>query len=221
MPADTDSSLARLRRDMRLLKGYALLLTVALLALGLVAARPQAPQAHAVLDVERINIVDPSGVTRVVIANAERFPLPRLDGREYPRAVQPAGLVFYDAKGDELGGIAITDAQAGRVSALAFDYPNYDAMGLVTRTSADGGDSVAGLHINSRPPAGLDVIQASRVVERRIGIHNQNENAEIVLADPQGRDRIRLLADAAGDARIEVLDAEGNVTFSAPERAAD
>ncbi|MCD9029339.1 hypothetical protein LDO26_14150 [Luteimonas sp. BDR2-5] len=219
MNASTGASLERLQRDMRLLKAYALVLTVALLALGLVAVR--SPSSQSVLDVERINIVDPTGVTRVVIANAERFPLPKLDGREYPRAVQPAGLVFYDAKGDELGGIAITDAEMGKISALAFDYPNYDAMGMVTRVSADGSDAMAGFLINSRPPAGLDVIEASRVVERRIGIHNRNEDAEIVLADPQGRDRIRLVADAAGDARIEVLDAEGNVTFRAPGAAKD
>lgn len=213
------SALARVQRDVRLLKGYALLSTLALAVVGLVAAR--SPDAGTELDVQRINVVDPSGVTRLVIANAERFPLPRLDGREYPRAVQPAGIVFYDASGNEVGGVAITDAQAGKVGALAFDYPNYDAMGLITRVSADGADALAGFHINSRPPAGLDVIQASKVVERRIGIHNRNENAEIVLSDPQGRERIRLVADAQGEARIEVLDAEGNTTFRVPEAQRD
>ncbi|OHE87935.1 MAG: hypothetical protein A2579_14120 [Lysobacterales bacterium RIFOXYD1_FULL_69_11] len=182
--------------------------------MGLLVAAARAPSTQDELNVERINVVDPTGVTRVVIANAERFPLPRLDGKEYPRAVQPAGLVFYDAKGDELGGVAITDAEMGRVAALAFDYPNYDAIGLSTRSDAEGGDSVTGLHINSRPPAGLDVIEASRVVERRIGIHNREENAEIILADTQGRDRIRLVVDDQDRPRIEVLDAQGAVTFT-------
>ena len=110
--------------------------------------------------------------------------------------------------------MAITDAEMGRVAALAFDYPNYDAIGLSTRSDAGGGGSVTGLHINSRPPAGLDVIEASRVVERRIGIHNREENAEIILADTQGRDRIRLVVDDQDRARIEVLDAQGAVTFT-------
>ena len=212
MTSTTRGPRARLRRDLLWLKGYALVSSLAVLGLLVGAAR--APSTQDELTVERINVVDPTGVTRVVIANAERFPLPRLDGKEYPRAVQPAGLVFYDAKGDELGGVAITDAEMGRVAALAFDYPNYDAIGLSTRSDAGGGGSVTGLHINSRPPAGLDVIEASRVVERRIGIHNREENAEIILADTQGRDRIRLVVDDQDRARIEVLDAQGAVTFT-------
>ena len=213
----THSENSRIARDVRWLKIYAAGTTLALAAIALTGAR--SPRDQAELTVERINIVDPSGVPRLVIANAERFPLPKLDGKEYPRAVQPAGIVFYDAKGSEMGGIAITDASIGRVSALAFDYPNYDAMGMVTRISPDGKNALAGLQINSRPPADLDVIGASKIVQRRIAIHNENENAEILLPDPQGRDRIRLRVDHSGQARIEVLDADGKVTFSAPDGA--
>ncbi|MBB1059586.1 hypothetical protein [Marilutibacter spongiae] len=213
-----DSRLTRLDRDVRGLKVYAALVTVALAVIVTTGARsPLSLDEDGELNVERINIVDPSGVTRLVISNAERFPLPRLGGKEYPRAVQPAGMVFYDAKGSELGGLAITDASMGKISALAFDYPNYDAVGLVTRVAADGSSATAGLQINSRPPADLDVIGASKVVQRRIAILNQDEDAEILLADPEGRERIRLSVDREGDARIEVLDAEGNVTFRAPD----
>lgn len=210
----TNNELARFARDIRWLKVYAACTTTALIVIALAAAKSSRSQAE--LTVERINIVDPSGISRLVISNAERFPLPTLNGKEYPRAVHPAGIVFYDAKGSEMGGIAITDASAGRVSALAFDYPNYDAMGMVTRVGPDGKDALAGLQINSRPPANLDVIGASKVVQRRIAIHNNNEDAEILLADPQGRDRIRLRVDHDGQARIEVLDENGKITFSAP-----
>lgn len=210
----TNNELARFARDIRWLKVYAACTTTALIVIALAAAKSSRSQAE--LTVERINIVDPSGISRLVISNAERFPLPTLNGKEYPRAVHPAGIVFYDAKGSEMGGIAITDASAGRVSALAFDYPNYDAMGMVTRVGPDGQDALAGLQINSRPPANLDVIGASKVVQRRIAIHNNNEDAEILLADPQGRDRIRLRVDHDGQARIEVLDENGKITFSAP-----
>ena len=212
-PASADTS--RLARDVRWLKVYAAATTLALGAFALTGAKSPTRE----LSVERINIVDPSGNLRMVLANAERFPLPRLGGKEFPRAASPAGLVFYDAKGNEAGGIALTDAKLGKVSALAFDYPNYDALGLVTRVSADGKSALAGIQINSRPPPELDVLQASKVVQRRIAIHNENESAEILLADPQGRERIRLRVDPQGQARIEVLDAQGKVTFSAPEPA--
>lgn len=207
----TTPDLSRIHRDLRWLKAYAAIVTVALVAMGMFIARSPSE-----LRAERIDIVDPSGVTRLVIANSERFPLPRLGGVEYPRAVAPAGMVFYDASGDELGGVAITDASAKRIAALAFDYPNYDAIGLFARADPGGQGATAGLQINSRPPAHLDVIAASRVVQRRVAIQNENENAEILLADPQGRDRIRLRVDAAGDASIEILDSNGNVTFRAP-----
>lgn len=211
---------SRLARDVRWLKAYAAATTLALCVVALTAWKSR--DSGTELTVERINIVDPSGVPRLVIANAERFPLPRLAGKEYPRAVHPAGMVFYDAKGSELGGLAITDHEGiGKVSALAFDYPNYDAVGLVTRVAPDGKTALAGLQINSRPPAELDVLQASQVVQRRIAIHNENENAQILLADPQGRERIRLQVDADGEARIEVLDAQGKVTFSAPDASTD
>lgn len=209
---------ARIVRDIRWLKAYAAVATLVIAVIGLTAAK--SPVSDAEITVERINVVDPDGTVRLVIANAERFPLPKLGGKEYPRAVQPAGLVFYDAEGSEVGGIAITDANMGKVSALAFDYPNYDAMGMITHVSADGSSALAGLHINSRPPADLDVIEASKVVERRIAIQNRNENAEILLSDPQGRDRIRLRVGDDGQARIEILDEAGRVTFSAPGEVA-
>ena len=211
----TNSEETKIARDVRWLKVYAACTTIALAVVALAAARSLGD--HAVLTAERINIVDTSGVSRLVISNAERFPLPKLNGKEYPRAVHPAGIVFYDSQGSEMGGLAITDASIGKVSALAFDYPNYDAVGMVARVGPDGKSALAGLHINSRPPAGLDVIGASKVVQRRIAIHNENEDAEILLADPQGRDRIRLRVDHSGQARIEVLDADGKVTFSAPD----
>ena len=214
--AVNNNELDRLRRELRFLKLFVVAATVVMAALGLAAVKWMNSRKE--LTTERINIVDGSGVLRLVIANSDRFPLPKLNGKMYPRALHPAGLVFYDASGSELGGLAITDTkQIGRVSALAFDYPNYDAVGLLTRLSADGKNGIAGLQINSRPPPELDVVAASKVVRRRISIHNENENAEILLSDPQGRDRIRLRVDAEGDALIEILDADGRVTFSAPQ----
>jgi hypothetical protein len=207
----------RLRRELRWLKVYAFASLAAIVALAVAVFRLSTPSRE--LTVGRIDVVDPDGTTRLVIANSARMPPPRLDGKTYKRAVQPAGLVFYDAKGNEVGGLAITDAKMGKVDALAFDYPNYDAIGLLTRIAPDGKDVLAGLQINSHPPADLSIAEAAKAVQQRIRIVNENENAQIVLADPQGRDRIRLGVDAQGKAKIEMLDAQGNVTFSAPDQA--
>src|SRR5690349_14355021 len=109
------------------------------------------------LNVERLNIVDANGKPRLVLANAERFPLPILNGKTFKRAVNPAGMVFYNATGDEVEGLALTDLEAGRLSALVFDYASNDATGLVTHISPDGKEATAGLVINSRS-AGSDAV---------------------------------------------------------------
>jgi hypothetical protein len=205
----------RLARDVRILKCYAGITTIALAVLGITAAK--SPDASAEITVERINIVDPTGVKRVVISNAERFPLPKIGGKEMPRSIAPAGLVLYDSKGDEVGGIAASDGKFGKINTLAFDYPNYDAIGLITRISPDGSDALAGLMINARPPAHLDPIAAAKVEQTRIAIQNLNEDAQILMADAQGHPRIRLVVDRKGQARIEVLDPDGKVTFRAPQ----
>ena len=86
---------------------------------------------------ERLDIVDADGATRVVLSNQQRFPPPMLNGETFKRAVTPAGLVFYDRKGNEVDGLALTDVQAGKVSALAFDNPNMDAIGLIRHRIRD------------------------------------------------------------------------------------
>ncbi len=205
--------LATLDRRVRWLAAGNALLIGALALLFVTGTRSPAQQT---LEVQRLNIVEPDGTLRLAISNAAQFPPPRVGGKELKRAVAPAGLVFYDGKGNEVGGIAMTDAAQGKISALALDYPNYDAIGLLTRTDADNHTAVAGLQINSHPPASLDVLQASKVVQRRIAIENDNEDARVLLADPQGRERIRIGVDHDGVARFEMLDADGKVTFRAP-----
>jgi hypothetical protein len=214
--SDLAIEVPRIARDVRWLKAFAFMATLGIIVIALTAATSRRSATE--LSVERINIVDANGTTRLVIANAGRFPLPKLNGKEYPRAHAPAGMIFYDSKGNEVGGLAVSDQQAGKLSALAFDYPNYDALGLTTQVSADGKSATAGLRINSRPPADFDIDQASKVVQRRIAILNENENAVISLSDPKGRERIRLQVNDKGEPRIEMLDATGKVIFSAPEQ---
>ena len=215
MPHDP---LPRLVREMRLMRAYAGALTMAFIALLLVAFKAPDPHFER-LSVERLDIVDADGVARVVLANQQRFPPPMLNGETFKRAVSPAGLVFYDRKGNEVGGLALTDVEAGKVSALAFDNPNMDAIGLLTRIGADGEPISSGLQINQAVPSHVKVLDAARQATRRIVIQNERNDAEILLADAAGKERIRLRVDRAGDAGIEILDADGRVVFRAPEAA--
>jgi hypothetical protein len=52
------------------------------------------------LTVQRPNVVDAAGKARIVVSSPERFPNPVVAGKEYPRSIKPAGLVFYKSNGD-------------------------------------------------------------------------------------------------------------------------
>lgn len=210
---------ARLLRQMRQLRWYCGAMTLAFVVLALSAFKAP-PQQFDEISVHRLNVVDDDGKVRLVIANQERFPPPMLNGQTFKRAVSPAGVVFYDRKGNEVGGLALTDVEAGKVSALAFDNPNMDAIGLMTRIGADGEPISSGLQINQAMPASLPVRDAVRQTQARIVIQNERNTAEVRLADPEGRDRIRMRVDAAGEPRFEMLDAQGKVVFQAPQAAA-
>jgi len=201
---NTHDSLEGLARQIRWLKLQVICLA-ALLAILLLGAAASI-QKFDELNVERLNVVDANGKPRLVLANAERFPLPILNGKSFKRAVNPAGMVFYNAAGDEVGGLALTDMEQGRLSALVFDYESSDATGLVTRVSPDGKDATAGLVINSRSEA-KDAV-------RRIELQNHNDVAELVMMDTKGRPRLRLYVDKNDQPAIEMLDEKGASVYT-------
>jgi len=201
---NTHDSLEGLARQIRWLKLQVICLA-ALLAILLLGAAASI-QKFDELNVERLNVVDANGKPRLVLANAERFPLPILNGKSFKRAVNPAGMVFYNAAGDEVGGLALTDMEQGRLSALVFDYESSDATGLVTRVSPDGKDATAGLVINSRSEA-KDAV-------RRIELQNHNDVAELVMMDTNGRPRLRLYVDKNDQPAIEMLDEKGASVYT-------
>ncbi len=168
------------------------------------------------LTTERLNIVAPDGTLRLAIANEQRFPPPIINGKPLKRAVNPVGLLFFNDRGDEVGGLALSEPGGGRLSALSFDYPNFDAVGLLARVASDGKDATAGLVINSRAPAEMSAASAAGFVQQRAAVQNHNESAEVVLSDPAGRARLRLSVDPQGTPRMEMLDDAGKVTYRAP-----
>jgi hypothetical protein len=217
MHADLES-LRRLQAEVRRLRVCVVALGALLGAAVLVAAARQTTFAE--LNAERINIVDAAGKPRLVIANAERFPSIVLNGKTYQRSVNPAGLVFFDTGGSEVGGLAVTDLKPGRVLALAFDNANFDAIGLQNRISPDGKDANAGLVINSRPDGGLTATDAGNAARRRLVVENNNETAQVVLSDPQGRPRLQLRVETTGEPILEMLDEQGKPTYRITQRGA-
>lgn len=173
------------------------------------------------LDVERINIRDPDGTVRMVIANRSHAPDTVYRGKTYERSIDDVvGLIFYEASGDEAGGMVLATLRDRRQSALIFDYTHQitDGIGLVRRESEDGESWETGLFLSDRRPYVPGEVESSQGVER-IWLANRDGDAALVISDPEGRPRIRIGVDAAGAPAIHMLDAEGKVVSGAGDTA--
>ena len=171
------------------------------------------------LTVQRINIVDRNGKTRLIIANADRFPNPVVRGKPVTRSIHTtAGMVFYDGEGNEAGGLATAKGPKGHeMVALILDYGYQptDGIGLVKSESADGKNYTAGLTIADRLPYKPGDIETSEGVSR-IWLANENQDAHLEIADTSGKPRIRLGVGRNDVPFFEILDASGKVVSRLP-----
>lgn len=115
---------ARIERELRFLKGYAVLMTLAVsaLAVGACAAsqrstqQASAPRSGKVrfeeIDVERINIVEPDGKYRLVLSNRPRSIGPIYMGKPfgYEGGGRP-GMIWFNDEGTENGGFTFTGSK--------------------------------------------------------------------------------------------------------------
>jgi hypothetical protein len=230
------------RRDLRLLKIYAGLITLALLFVAAAAFRQAAAsrQKFDEIDVERINVVEKDGRVRLVIANSGRQAITVIDGKQIlPHRQRDAGLIFFNDEGDEDGGLTWsgrTEHGTPRANAgLSFDQYKQDET-VTLRYSQTGADRSAGLTVADRPDASLGVaarlndaatddargrVRQELVDSGVIGSRprmfagkDSSGTATIALSDADGKRRLLLSVDRAGAAKIEFLDANGKVTRS-------
>ncbi len=241
----------KLQRDVRLLKAYALVVTLLLGVLAF-AGFGQANQKtkFTEIDVERINIVEKDGKLKLVISNGERQHPGVIDGRMLSRK-RPPGLLFFNDRGDECGGLSFNgDQKDGKGNAgglLAFDRFNQDQT-VAIQYSEGNGQYSAGLRVWDRPDTSLgEVVDKMQAIEKmsngeektqamqklretagvgaaqRVFVGKTREKAAaLTLADPQGRTRVVLLVDAQGVPKLEFLDEKGAVVqWLAPETSAE
>ncbi|MEN5360214.1 hypothetical protein [Luteimonas sp. TWI382] len=164
----------------------------------------------------RIDIVDDKGVIRMTLSG--QTPAPIIDGIQYKRAFNVAGMVLYDETGSERGGLGTADIDGG-MAVLALDHPAMDAIGW--RVSPDGDVRFS---INQAPPPirepALDNklvpgVQVPTRIEMRVAADG---TPAIALSDAQDRTRLRLTVTPEGYGAIEFLDAQGKVVHTlAPE----
>ncbi len=190
------------------------------LPLAIATARASTAQNSATFDtltVQRINITDSDGKTRLIIANSERFPDVEVRGKVYQRSIHDtAGLVFFDPKGKETGGVVLTKLRDDDFANLTFDYTYQltDGIRMIKQESSDGTRWKAGFDIFDRRPYQPGPSDSSQGVQR-IALTDENQNADLVISDSDGHPRIRIGVDKAGKPSIEMLGADGRVTYRA------
>lgn len=243
-----------LERDVRFLKRYAVVSTLAFGVLAVAAFKQQGQQGQKAkfqeIDVERINVVEPDGSYRLVISNRPRSIGPIYKGKPfgYPGGGRP-GLIFFNDEGTENGGLTFTgsrqpDGTFRSGLGMSFDQFNQDQV-VTLRYDDNNGQRRLGLNILDRAdvdiydwvmqrdsinkmPAGAAKDSAmARLTAPRNGVplaaqrvfvgRDRSKAAMVLLADREGKTRLRLAVDSLGAARIEFLDADGRVTQSFPE----
>jgi len=156
----------RLRRELRFLRAYVLISTIALGGLTISAFRQQ-KQRFTEIDVERINVVEPNGNLRMVISNRERSIGPIYKGKPfgYPGGTRP-GIIFFNDEGTENGGLTFTGRRLpdGRVQAgthMSFDQFDQDQV-VVLSFNENGPQRRLGLSFSDRAPVNIFDMVAER-----------------------------------------------------------
>lgn len=192
-------------KPFKFLAGILLLLNILLLsALSYILLKDK----DGLIQAERIDIKDKTGSNRIVISNVDHIPPPIINGKTYQRAVTPAGLIFYDKKGDERGGIAITDNDNSNMNAISFDYQNADAIGMFAQDNKDNKYFKAGLIINDKDLSGKPGYNTNR-----INLLTENGNAALIMKDINEVPRIILKVDSLGNPSIEMYDENGKIKW--------
>jgi hypothetical protein len=235
-----------IRRELRFLRVYTVASSLVLVVLCTAAFRQATPanQSFGEITVHRMNVVDADGTLRMVISNKDRMHPGMMDGKLIDRPRPVAGMLFFNEEGDEVGGLTFTGREVNGVrranAGIMFDQFKQDQTIGFTYSESDGRRS-AGFQVWDRPDTRLseliDKLNAANKIEDRAERDNAiaairaaappsprrvfvgktpDRAASVALSDAAGKVRLTLTVDAAGNPRIEFLDAQGKVIARLP-----
>jgi hypothetical protein len=193
----------------RLLAIYSGAVTALLCFVLFVAAKPQTAARFDTLDVQRINVREPDGTLRLVIADHARLPGIIVRGKEQPFARPQAGLLFYNDEGTENGGLIFGGHKNAKGEVVdsggAISFDRYDANQEVQLIGVnDKEDRFAGMMVWDTEPKAQS--------RRRVWVGRGDDGASRVeLRDANGNKRLVLEVAANGAASVDFLDAAGKV----------
>lgn len=230
---------AKLLKEFRFFKIYTAVSSVLLMGLVFMGAQRATKKVRfEEIEVERINVIEPDGKPAMVLSSIKRFPPPITNGKVLTRSGNPTpGMIFYNSEGDEDGGLVFDGRRdADGISAgagLMFDqYKQDQTIGM--QYQEQNGQRMADFLVWDHPDIQTELSERSSAVKKMLDGPEKraaqrelrkawgstrvflgkspDKTAMLSLADTDGNPRVRIQADKKGIARIEFLDAQGNVT---------
>lgn len=208
------------------LKAYSIAATLFLIVLVFFSFWYRRKKKHfKEISVERINIVEADGKTRMVISNKERFPSAICCGKTFTRqGARFPGMVFYNEKGDENGGLKFgSQEDKGRYFAgagMMFDQYNQDQV-IGISYEDDNGQRNIGLTIWDRPTESiLPIAEKLEAIQKmKDGADKTEAMKEIQQLAKQGELGVQrlfagrqpdgsvglILSDSKGKQRVRIL----------------
>jgi hypothetical protein len=244
---DNSAIISQLRRQIGRLRIAVTLCGCGLIALLVTAfVAPLQQGRFQTLDVERLNVRTAGGKYVVVIANPDRMPGNVIGGKEHPSGRRGGGLLFYNAQGDEAGGL-IFDSERADSAFSAFGQLSLDRFQsdqvVTLRYLEDQQGWNAGLQVShfvrdavldwhlardsilQLPAAQQDsalqslrrrFMRAGKWEIPRVFVGERGKTALLRMNDMRGRARIRMVVDSLDVARLEFLNDSGRVVHSVP-----
>lgn len=161
------------------------------------------------LDVQRINIVEPDGTLRMVIASHARLPGIIVKGHEQGFDRPQAGMLFYNDEGSETGGLIFGGHRNARGEVVdsggSLSFDRYNANQVVQLLGVDDHeDRMAGLAVSDSQENGQG--------HRRIWVGRDDDGvARLALMDGAGHKRLLLEVPDTGAPSLTFLDSDGKV----------
>ena len=220
----------QLERDVRFLKGYAVVTSVLLGVLlvgscaGAVRSGGPAPSDQKVrfteIDVERINVVEPNGMYRMVISNRPKSIGPIYKGKPFGYAGgDRPGIIFFNDEGTENGGLTFSgkrqpDGTYRSSSGFSFDQFNQDQVVYIQYNDNNGRRNM-GLTVADRTDADIyDLVMERDSITKAVPAGPQRDAALQNWARPRNgvpivAQRVYVGRDVTKAAVVNLSDREG------------
>lgn len=223
-----DQQFRKMKQRLKLLTYFVVIITVALIVIC-VFLLPKTTANFKEISAERINIVEPNGMLRMVLSNKNRSPEVLAYGKSYTPPIKGhnrPGIIFYNDEGTENGGLVFMghkDSTGKYMATGHFSFDQYNQNQVLYLTYADeNGTQNTGLHIDewhTNPPfwqwrkdyIKADDIKDSMQREKELALVMEPKTGQRAFAQrlfvgkDDNKNAVVLLADRLGKPRLQLL----------------